>query len=180
MPVSDLGYRGAVFFAGGGAGAGLTGRGGTGKLAGLRFIGNFRRWEMLTVPRYDYRCVECDNHFELRQSFSEAGTGFCPECSGAGQRVYHAVPVIYKGSGFYTTDYGRPKPPAENGAGKNGSDGAKPAGDGGKAADAAPAASDGASGSGSGGGESVGRRRRGLGLDWLLLGVHHPHPNPPP
>ena len=100
MLVSDLGYRGAVFFAGGGAGAGLTGRGGTGKLSGLRFMGNFRRWEMLTVPRYDYRCVECDNHFELRQSFSEAGTGACPECSGAGQRVYHAVPVIYKGSGF--------------------------------------------------------------------------------
>ena len=41
--------------------------------------------------------------------------------SGAGQRVFHAVPVIYKGSGFYTTDYGRPKPPAENG-GKESSD----------------------------------------------------------
>lgn len=106
------------------------------------------------MPRYDYRCVDCDNYFELRQSFREAGTGVCPQCSGAGQRVYHAVPVIYKGSGFYTTDYGRPKPPAENGAGKNGSDAAKP--DGGKAADAAPAAaSEGSSSSGSGGGESV-------------------------
>lgn len=72
------------------------------------------------MPRYDYRCVECDNHFELRQSFSEAGKGTCPECSGEGRRVYHAVPVIYKGSGFYTTDYGRPKPPVENGAGKSG------------------------------------------------------------
>ena len=71
------------------------------------------------MPRYDYRCVECDNHFELRQSFSEAGKGTCPECSGEGRRVYHAVPVIYKGSGFYTTDYGRPKPPVENGSGKS-------------------------------------------------------------
>ena len=77
------------------------------------------------MPRYDYRCVKCDNHFELRQSFSEAGKGTCPVCSGEGQRVYHAVPVIYKGSGFYTTDYGRPKPPVENGAGKNGSDSSK-------------------------------------------------------
>ena len=77
------------------------------------------------MPRYDYRCVECDNNFELRQSFSEAGKGTCPQCSGEGQRVYHAVPVIYKGSGFYTTDYGRPKPPVENGSGKNGSDSAK-------------------------------------------------------
>jgi putative FmdB family regulatory protein len=70
------------------------------------------------VPRYDYRCESCKEEFELVQSFAEAGKGACPDCGGAGQRVYHAVPVIYKGSGFYTTDYGRPKPPAEN---KNGS-----------------------------------------------------------
>ncbi|PKB82455.1 MAG: hypothetical protein BZY88_04280 [SAR202 cluster bacterium Io17-Chloro-G9] len=66
------------------------------------------------MPRYDYRCTGCGNEFELRQTFSEAGRGTCPLCSGAGQRVFHAVPVIYKGSGFYTTDYGRPKRPAEN------------------------------------------------------------------
>jgi len=68
------------------------------------------------VPRYDYRCAACGHEFELLQSFTEAGSGTCPECAGRGQRVYHAVPVIYKGSGFYTTDYGRPKPPAENGS----------------------------------------------------------------
>ena len=67
------------------------------------------------MPRYDYRCTVCGNTFELVQSFKEAGKGACPECQGAGQRLYHAVPVIYKGSGFYTTDYGRPKPPVENG-----------------------------------------------------------------
>ena len=66
------------------------------------------------MPRYDYRCGSCGSEFELTQTFQEAGTGACPLCSGAGQRVYHAVPVIYKGSGFYTTDYGRPKAPAEN------------------------------------------------------------------
>ena len=70
------------------------------------------------MPRYDYRCESCRNEFELTQTFAEAGRGTCPICSGAGQRVFHAVPVIYKGSGFYTTDYGRPKPPSEN---KNGS-----------------------------------------------------------
>lgn len=67
------------------------------------------------MPRYDYRCTACGEGFELVQSFKEAGSGTCPVCSGAGQRVFHAVPVIYKGSGFYTTDYGRPKPPVENG-----------------------------------------------------------------
>ena len=74
------------------------------------------------MPRYDYRCVDCQHEFELVQSFSEAGTGMCPACSGAGRRLFHAVPVIYKGSGFYTTDYGRPKRQAENGA-KEGSEG---------------------------------------------------------
>ena len=68
------------------------------------------------MPRYDYRCTDCGNDFELTQSFSEAGTGTCPVCEGAGRRVFHAVPVIYKGSGFYTTDYGRPKPPNEDGS----------------------------------------------------------------
>ena len=66
------------------------------------------------MPRYDYRCTSCSHEFELVQSFQEAGSGSCPLCHNTGQRVYHAVPVIYKGSGFYTTDYGRPKPPAEN------------------------------------------------------------------
>lgn len=67
------------------------------------------------MPRYDYRCVSCAHEFELVQSFSEAGSGTCPVCSGAGRRLFHAVPVIYKGSGFYTTDYGRPKSPPEKG-----------------------------------------------------------------
>ena len=66
------------------------------------------------MPRYDYRCTECTSEFELVQKFREAGQGECPTCGGAGQRVFHAVPVIYKGSGFYTTDYGRPKRPPEN------------------------------------------------------------------
>ena len=70
------------------------------------------------MPRYDYRCTACANEFELMQTFSEAGSGDCPLCGAAGQRVFHAVPVIYKGSGFYTTDYGRPKRPSENAEGK--------------------------------------------------------------
>ena len=68
------------------------------------------------MPRYDYRCVECSNEFELVQSFAEAGSGICPVCSGKGRRLLHAVPVIYKGSGFYTTDYGRPKRQSEDGS----------------------------------------------------------------
>ena len=73
------------------------------------------------MPRYDYRCTQCAVEFELVQKFSEAGQGECPTCGAAGQRVFHAVPVIYKGSGFYTTDYGRPKRPAENAESKESS-----------------------------------------------------------
>ncbi len=73
----------------------------------------FRRWRP-RLPRYDYQCLSCEHEFELTQSFSEAGSGVCPICSGVGRRVFHAVPVIYKGSGFYTTDYGRLKSPPED------------------------------------------------------------------
>ncbi len=66
------------------------------------------------MPRYDYQCTSCGQEFELRQSFKEAGSGTCPTCAGEGRRVFHAVPVIYKGSGFYTTDYGRPKTRVDN------------------------------------------------------------------
>ena len=66
------------------------------------------------LPRYDYKCTSCSHEFELVQSFKEAGSGTCPECSSPAQRVFHAVPVIYKGSGFYTTDYGRTKAPVES------------------------------------------------------------------
>ena len=66
------------------------------------------------MPRYDYQCTSCGHPFELRQSFHEAGAGTCPLCSGTARLKFHAVPIIFKGSGFYTTDYGRPKtPPAE-------------------------------------------------------------------
>ena len=94
------------------------------------------------MPRYDYQCTSCDYRFELVQSFSEAGSGVCPVCSGSGRRVFHAVPVIYKGSGFYTTDYGRPKAPAENRDKESADNGNGKSSDSGKDAAAAPAKSD--------------------------------------
>jgi putative FmdB family regulatory protein len=96
------------------------------------------------VPRYDYRCLNCDHQFELIQGFGEGGSGTCPQCSGVSRRLFHAVPVIYKGSGFYTTDYGRPKRPVENGV-KDSSE-TKPASEG-ATPSAKPADSDGAASS---------------------------------
>ena len=57
------------------------------------------------MPLYDYQCDSCGHIFELRQSFSASTEGPCPRCQGNSRRRFHAVPIIYKGSGFYTTDY---------------------------------------------------------------------------
>lgn len=60
------------------------------------------------MPLYDYECVACGHVYELRQSFSAEPVDACPQCAGTSKRRFHAVPIIYKGTGFYTTDYGRP------------------------------------------------------------------------
>ena len=57
------------------------------------------------MPRYDYECLSCGHLFELRQSFDSDPEGVCPQCEGKSRRKFHPVPIIYKGSGFYTTDY---------------------------------------------------------------------------
>ena len=57
------------------------------------------------LPLYDYQCNACGHSFELRQSFDSEPKAKCPECRGDSRRKFSVVPVIYKGSGFYTTDY---------------------------------------------------------------------------
>lgn len=59
------------------------------------------------MPTYDYECDTCNHRFELRQSFQDEPVGICPRCQSRASRRFHAVPVIYKGTGFYTTDYAR-------------------------------------------------------------------------
>ncbi len=56
------------------------------------------------MPIYEYECSLCHFHFERRQRFDEEPVAICPECEGKARRVLHSVPVIFKGSGFYTTD----------------------------------------------------------------------------
>ena len=73
------------------------------------------------MPRYDYECLSCSRVFELKQSFSDEPVADCPECGSRSRRKFHAVPVIYKGSGFYTTDYARSSLRA-NGTGSSSSD----------------------------------------------------------
>ena len=56
------------------------------------------------MPTYQYACKECGHRFEAVQSFSEASLTECPECSGTLRKLYGAVGVIFKGSGFYRND----------------------------------------------------------------------------
>jgi len=56
------------------------------------------------VPIYEYECGLCHFHFERKQRFDEEPVAMCPKCQGKARRIIHSVPVIFKGSGFYTTD----------------------------------------------------------------------------
>ena len=56
------------------------------------------------MPTYQYACTECGHTFEQFQSFSEDSLTECPECSGRLRKLFNAVGVVFKGSGFYRTD----------------------------------------------------------------------------
>ena len=56
------------------------------------------------MPTYQYACTECGHAFEQVQSFSDDALTVCPVCSGRLRKVFNAVGVVFKGSGFYRTD----------------------------------------------------------------------------
>ena len=56
------------------------------------------------MPIYEYECNCCPSRFELKRSFDDDSPVSCPQCEGGARRVFSAVPVIFKGSGFYVTD----------------------------------------------------------------------------
>ena len=61
------------------------------------------------MPRYDYLCPNCQHQFEIKQSFSSEPVATCPKCQNEARRVFHSVPIVFKGSGFYVNDYGKGK-----------------------------------------------------------------------
>ncbi|MCW8805611.1 MAG: zinc ribbon domain-containing protein [Ignavibacteriaceae bacterium] len=58
------------------------------------------------MPTYDYICLSCGNNFEMFQNMTEKHLSSCPECGGKVKRLIGAGSgPIFKGSGFYQTDY---------------------------------------------------------------------------
>ena len=58
------------------------------------------------MPTYDYKCLACDVRFEKFQGIMAPVIEECPECGGKVKRLIGAgAGLIFKGSGFYTTDY---------------------------------------------------------------------------
>ena len=71
------------------------------------------------MPTYQYRCTECGHDLEAVQKFTDAALTECPNCGGSLRKVYNAVGVVFKGSGFYRTD--SRKAPSEGGSSDGGS-----------------------------------------------------------
>ena len=56
------------------------------------------------MPTYQYACTECGEQLEVVQKFSDEPLTECPACHGRLRKVFSAVGVVFKGSGFYKTD----------------------------------------------------------------------------
>ena len=78
-----------------------------------------------SLPRYDYECRNCHHVFEVKQSFSSEPVATCPKCMNGARRLIHAVPIVFKGSGFYVNDYAKGKSPGTTTDSKDSDDGSK-------------------------------------------------------
>jgi len=56
------------------------------------------------MPTYEYECTKCAHRFDVVQKFTDAALTTCDDCGGELRKVYSAVGVVFKGSGFYKTD----------------------------------------------------------------------------
>ncbi len=57
------------------------------------------------MPIYEYECERCEHRFEVMQKFSDRPLRKCEKCSGPVRKVLSAPGLLFKGSGWYVTDY---------------------------------------------------------------------------
>jgi putative FmdB family regulatory protein len=65
------------------------------------------------MPVYEYECNSCKHRFDIKQGFHDQPQAECPKCKKKARRVFHAAPIIFKGSGFYVTDHSSSNPAAQ-------------------------------------------------------------------
>lgn len=113
------------------------------------------------MPTYQYACTACDERLEAVQRFTDTALTECPVCGGALRKVFSAVGVVFKGSGFYKNDSrdsgkkaGATKEPATAGASSDssGTAASSSSGSAGGSDSGSGSGSDSGSGSGSGSG----------------------------
>ncbi|MGW3634696.1 FmdB family zinc ribbon protein [Streptomyces sp. NPDC005122] len=56
------------------------------------------------MPTYQYQCTECGEGLEAVQKFTDNALAECPNCGGRLKKVFSAVGIVFKGSGFYRND----------------------------------------------------------------------------
>jgi putative FmdB family regulatory protein len=113
------------------------------------------------MPTYEYACKACGHRIEVVQSMSEEPLKVCGVCGGELRKVFHPAGVLFKGSGFYSTDSrGSPKTASSD----SGREGAKAGSDGAKEpSTAAPSKQGGRDGGRDGGGADAPKRTAGSG-----------------
>ncbi|MBI3971626.1 MAG: zinc ribbon domain-containing protein [Chloroflexi bacterium] len=60
------------------------------------------------MPIYEYECLACKARFERSQRFTDPPVSECPQCSSSVRRVFFPAGVVFKGSGWYSTDSRKP------------------------------------------------------------------------
>jgi putative FmdB family regulatory protein len=69
----------------------------------------------MIMPTYEYKCTECNNKFEIFQPMNAEPVKHCPKCGGEVKRLIGSgAGPIFKGSGFYQTDYKNKPSPKED------------------------------------------------------------------
>ncbi|MEV0165235.1 FmdB family zinc ribbon protein [Nonomuraea fuscirosea] len=77
------------------------------------------------MPTYQYACNDCGEQLEVVQKFTDDALTVCPSCQGNLRKVFSAVGIVFKGSGFYRTDNRSSSGSSAAAASSSGSSGAK-------------------------------------------------------
>ena len=79
------------------------------------------------MPIYEYACTSCGERTEAKQGFDDPPLEECPNCGGKLRKLYSPVGIVFKGSGFYSTDAKGSKTSGKEGDKKPADDSSKPA-----------------------------------------------------